>query len=121
MERCCAVLEKCASRLEHVTFVYTIYVVDDNNILVGTLSLKKLPLSDSKKAISDIFKEDIIMVKAHQNNEEVANIMNKYDLVVLPVVNDLGQLIGRITADDVMEVIVMLEKDYHWLQEFLKI
>lgn len=53
------------------------------------------------------------MVKAHQNNEEVANIMNKYDLVVLPVVNDLGQLIGRITADDVMEVIKEeAEKDY---------
>ena len=100
-------------RHEHVTFVYTIYVVDDNNILVGTLSLKKLLLSDSKKVISDIFKEDIIMVKAHQNNEEVANIMNKYDLVVLPVVNDLGQLIGRITADDVMEVIKEeAEKDY---------
>ena len=81
--------------------------------MVGTLSLKKLLLSDSKKVISDIFKEDIIMVKAHQNNEEVANIMNKYDLVVLPVVNDLGQLIGGITADDVMEVIKEeAEKDY---------
>ena len=108
--RCVREMRKQA---EHVTFVYTIYVVDDNNILVGTLSLKKLLLSDSKKVISDIFKEDIIMVKAHQNNEEVANIMNKYDLVVLPVVNDLGQLIGRITADDVMEVIKEeAEKDY---------
>ncbi len=98
---------------ENVSFVYTIYVVDDNDILVGTLSLKKLLLTDAKKIISEIYKEDIIMVNAIEDNEEVGNIMNKYDLIVLPVVNDLGQLIGRITVDDVMEVIKEeAEKDY---------
>lgn len=108
--RCVREMRKQA---ENVSFVYTIYVVDDNDILLGTLSLKKLLLTDAKKIISEIYKEDIIMVNANEDNEEVGNIMNKYDLIVLPVVNDLGQLIGRITVDDVMEVIKEeAEKDY---------
>jgi magnesium transporter len=108
--RCVREMRKQA---EDVSFVYTIYVVDDNDILLGTLSLKKLLLTDAKTVISEIYKEDIIMVNAAEDNEEVANIMNKYNLIVLPVVNDLGQLIGRITVDDVMEVMKEeAEKDY---------
>jgi magnesium transporter len=58
-------------------------------------------------------KEDIIKVSATMIQEEVANTMNKYDLIVLPVVNDLNQLIGRITADDVMDIMKEeAEKDY---------
>ena len=58
-------------------------------------------------------KEDIIKVSATMNQEEVANTMNKYDLIVLPVVNDMNQLIGRITADDVMDIMKEeAEKDY---------
>lgn len=98
---------------EDVQLVYTIYVVDDNNTLIGTLSLKRLLLTHSKAVISEIMKEDIIKVSASMNQEEVANTMNKYDLIVLPVVNDLGQLIGRITADDVMDIMKEeAEKDY---------
>ena len=98
---------------EDVELVYTIYVVDDNNVLLGTLSLKRLLLTDSKAIISNIMKEDIIKVSATMNQEEVANTMNKYDLIVLPVVNDLNQLIGRITVDDVMDIMKEeAEKDY---------
>ncbi len=98
---------------EDVELVYTIYVVDDNNVLLGTLSLKRLLLTDSKAIISNIMKEDIIKVSATMNQEEVANTMNKYDLIVLPVVNDLNQLMGRITADDVMDIMKEeAEKDY---------
>ena len=98
---------------ENVDLVYTIYVVDDNSVLLGTLSLKRLLLTDSKAIISNIMKEDIIKVSATMNQEEVANTMNKYDLIVLPVVNDLNQLIGRITADDVMDIMKEeAEKDY---------
>ena len=97
---------------EDVDLVYTIYVVDDNNVLLGTLSLKRLLLADSK-AVFNLMKEDIIKVSATMNQEEVANTMNKYDLIVLPVVNDLNQLIGRITADDVMDVMKEeADKDY---------
>ena len=98
---------------EDVELVYTIYVVDDNNILLGTLSLKRLLLANSKAIISNLMKEDIIKINATMNQEEVANTMNKYDLIVLPVVNDLNQLIGRITADDVMDIMKEeAEKDY---------
>jgi len=98
---------------ENVDLVYTIYVVDDNNILLGTLSLKRLLLANSKAIISNLMKEDIIKINATMNQEEVANTMNKYDLIVLPVVNDLNQLIGRITADDVMDIMKEeAEKDY---------
>ena len=98
---------------EDVELVYTIYVVDDNNTLLGTLSLKRLLLTHAKTVISEIMKDDIIKVSASMNQEEVANVMNKYDLIVLPVVNDLGQLVGRITADDVMHIMKEeAEKDY---------
>ena len=98
---------------ENVDLVYTIYVVDDNNILLGTLSLKRLLLANSKAIISNLMKEDIIKINANMNQEEVANTMNKYDLIVLPVVNVLNQLIGRITADDVMDIMKEeAEKDY---------
>jgi magnesium transporter len=108
--RCVKEMRKQA---EDVELVYTIYVVNDNNGLLGTLSLKRLLLTDSKTVISDIMKEDIIKVNASMDQEEVANTMNKYDLIVLPVVNDLNQLIGRITADDVMDIMKEeAEKDY---------
>ena len=108
--RCVREMRKQA---ENVNFVYTIYVVNNDDYLLGTLSLKQLLLTDSKTLISNIFRKDIIKVNAKENNEEVANIMNKYDLIVLPVVNDEGKLIGRITGDDVMEVIKEeAEKDY---------
>ena len=108
--RCVREMRKQA---ENVNFVYTIYVVNNDDYLLGTLSLKQLLLTESKTLISKIFRKDIIKVNAKENNEEVANIMNKYDLIVLPVVNDEGKLIGRITGDDVMEVIKEeAEKDY---------
>ena len=63
--------------------------------------------------MSDIMKSDIIMVDAKKDQEDVAYIMNKYDLVALPVVNEIGQLIGRITADDIMDIMKEeAEKDY---------
>ena len=108
--RCVKEMRKQAEDLD---FVYTIYVVNDKNILLGTLSLKRLLLTDSKTIISEIMKEDIIKVNASLSQEEVAYTMNKYDLVVLPVVNDKEQLLGRITADDVMDVMKEeADKDY---------
>ena len=89
---------------EEVDKVYTIYVVDDDDVLLGTLSLKKLLLSTEKTFIKNIYNEKVFSVKANSDDEEVANIMEKYDLIVLPVVDDLNRLIGRITIDDVVDV-----------------
>jgi magnesium transporter len=106
-------IKEMRKQAEEVKFVYTIYVVDENNVLKGTLSLKKLLFSNAKTIMSDIMKSDIIMINANKDQEDVANVMNKYDLVALPVVNELGQLIGRITADDVMDIMKEeAEKDY---------
>ena len=100
--RCVKEMRKQA---EDIDKVYTIYVVNDHNILLGTLSLKKLLLTSEKTYIKNVYNEKVISVKADFDDEEVANIMDKYDLVVLPVVDDLNRLIGRITIDDIVDVI----------------
>ena len=99
--RCVREMRKQA---EEIDKVYTIYVVDDDDVLLGTLSLKKLLLTPEKTFITNIYNEKVFSVKANSDDEEVANIMEKYDLVVLPVVDDLNRLIGRITIDDVVDV-----------------
>ena len=99
--RCVREMRKQA---EEVDKVYTIYVVDDDDVLLGTLSLKKLLLSPEKTFIKNIYNEKVFSVKANSDDEEVVNIMEKYDLIVLPVVDDLNRLIGRITIDDVVDV-----------------
>lgn len=101
-------LRQMRKQAEDIENVYTIYVVDDKDKLLGTLSLKKLLFSSSstRSLISDIYDEkDLISVSPYEDAEDVANLMQKYDLVVMPVVNDAGILLGRITIDDVVDVI----------------
>ena len=106
-------LKEMRKQAEEVKEVYTIYVVDDNDKLLGILSLRKLLLIEKATAIKDIIFTEIISIKATEDDEHVANIMNKYDLIALPVVDDLNRLIGRITIDDVMDVVKEeAEKDY---------
>ena len=106
-------LREMRKQAEHVKQVHTIYVVDNNDVLLGSMSLRRLLLTETNIAIKEILKTEIISVKAIENDETVANIMNKYDLVVLPVVDDMNHLIGRITIDDVMDVVKEeAEKDY---------
>lgn len=93
--------------------VYYVYVVDDADILKGTISLKRMLLSDNRKKVKDIYNSEVISVKTDTPSEEVTKIMEKYDLVALPVVNPIGKLMGRITIDDVVDVIKEeAEKDY---------
>jgi len=103
---------------ENVENIFSVYVVDDDNVLLGTLSLRKLlfSASSSRDKISNIFiSEDMISVTPDVEGEEVASIMKKYDLVVLPVLEE-GKLIGRITFDDVMDVMQEeAEKDYQMI------
>jgi len=106
-------LREMRKQAEHVKQVHTIYVVDNNDVLLGSMSLRRLLLTETNIAIKEILKTEIISVKATEDDEAVANIMNKYDLVVLPVVDDMNHLIGRITIDDVMDVVKEeAEKDY---------
>jgi len=106
-------LKEMRKQAEDVDEIYYVYVVDDNKILKGTLSLKKLLLTSSNKKIANIINTDVISVKADTPSEEVANIMDKYGLVALPVVDALNRLVGRITIDDVVDLIrEEAERDY---------
>jgi len=106
-------LKEMRKQADYVKKVYSIYVVDNNEKLLGLMSLSKLLLAERKSVIKKIMLTDIISVKATEDNEDVVNMMQKYNLVALPVVDDLGRLIGRITIDDVMNVAKEeAEKDY---------
>ena len=108
--RCLKEMRKQSSEIKEV---HTIYVVDNHEKLVGTLSLKRLLLTETRILINEIANYDIVSVIATEDDEEVANIMNKYDLIVMPVIDETGVLLGRITIDDVMDVVKEeAEKDY---------
>lgn len=93
--------------------IYYIYVVNNENILLGVLSLKALLLASASSQVKDIYEHDVRSVRTDTPSEEVAQIMEKYDLVVLPVTDSIGRLMGRITIDDVVDVIRdEAERDY---------
>lgn len=106
-------LREMRKQVGNMDEVYYVYVVDDADILKGTISLKRMLLSDNRKKVKDIYNSEVISVKTDTPSEEVTKIMEKYDLVALPVVNPIGKLMGRITIDDVVDVIKEeAEKDY---------
>lgn len=98
---------------EHVTRVHSIYVVDDENRLKGRLSLKDLLTTSTKTPISEVYIKKVDSVKVDTPNTEVARIMQRYDLEAIPVVDELGRLVGRVTIDDIVDVIKEeADKDY---------
>ena len=106
-------LREMRKQTADVDEVYYVYVVDDDDILHGILSLKKLLLAKNDARIEELYTSDIISVRTDTHKEEVANIMDKYDLVALPVVDSINRLLGRITIDDVVDVIrEEAERDY---------
>ena len=98
---------------ENVTRVHSIYVVDDEDRLKGRLSLKDLLTTSTKTPISEVYIKKVDYVKVDTKDVEVARIMQKYDLEAIPVVDELGRLVGRITIDDIIDVIKEeADKDY---------
>ncbi len=98
---------------ENVTRVHSIYVTDKHGKLKGRLSLKDLLTASGKAHISDIYIPKVDYVNVHTEAEDVARIMQKYDLEAIPVVDDEGILVGRITIDDIVDFIKEeAEKDY---------
>lgn len=100
--QCIAEMRKQA---ENVAKIYSIYVVDDKDRLLGRVSLKKIIISDDNTRIADIYDKDILSVQTFYSDREVAEMMRKYDLESVPVVNVQNQLLGRITIDDIVDVI----------------
>ncbi len=108
---------KCVNAMrvqaEQVTRVHSIYVVTNKNKLIGRLSLKNLLTAKSKATIKDIYTPKVDYVNVDDNIEDVAKIMSKYDLEAIPVVNNDMELLGRITIDDIVDVIKEeADKDY---------
>lgn len=106
-------VKEMRSQAEHVTRVHSIYVVDDENRLKGRLSLKDLLTTSTKTPISNVYIKKVDYVKVDTPNTEVARIMQKYDLEAIPVVDEMGRLVGRVTIDDIVDVIKEeADKDY---------
>jgi magnesium transporter len=107
---CIREMRKQAQDLDEI---YYIYVVNDENVLLGILSLKSLLLASASTKVKNIYDGDVRSVRTSTPSEEVAQIMEKYDLIVLPVTDSIGRLVGRITIDDVVDVIRdEAERDY---------
>lgn len=110
MPRC---IDEMRKQAEEVDEIYYVYVVDDDERLKGVLPLKKMITSPSISKIKHVMKKDPIVVYDNDSIEEVAQTIDKYDLVALPVIDSIGRLVGRITIDDVMdEVREQRERDY---------
>lgn len=98
-------IEEIRRQAENVQKIYAVYVVDDNQKLLGRVALKDMILAKSNTKIADIYTKEVISVFTYQSEEEIAEIIQKYDLEAVPVVNVSGKLVGRITVDDVIDVI----------------
>lgn len=98
---------------ENISRVHSIYVVDDEGRLKGRLSLKDLLTTSTRMPISEVYIRKLNFVNVDTEDVEVARIMQKYDLEAIPVVDELGRLVGRITIDDIVDVIKdEADKDY---------
>ena len=98
-------IEEIRKQAENVTKFYAVYVVDEQDVLVGRAALQDLIISDARTIVGNICERDIVSVQTFHEDWEVAEMMRKYDLESIPVVNVQGQLVGRITIDDVVDVI----------------
>ena len=98
---------------KEVTRVHSIYVINSKKKLLGRLSLKDLLTANTKAKVKDIYIPNVDFVNINEDVNEVANIMSKYDLEAIPVVNEKKQLLGRITIDDALDIIKEeADKDY---------
>ena len=106
-------VKEMRAQAENVTRVHSIYVVDDEDKLKGRLSLKDLLTTSTTTHISEVYIPKVDSVNVNEKPEEVAKIMSKYDLEAIPVVDEIGRLVGRITIDDIVDVIrEEAERDY---------
>ena len=106
-------IEEMRKQAEEVSEIYYVYVVDDDDRLRGVLPLKKMITNPSVSKIKHVMKKDPIAVHDSDSIEEVTEIIDKYDIVAVPVIDSIGRLVGRITVDDVMdEVREQHERDY---------
>jgi magnesium transporter len=85
--------------------LYSVYVVNEGGILLGSVALQELLLYAPNKRMKSIMREDVIKVTTDVDQEEVAKVFRKYDIISLPVTDTAGKLLGRITVDDIVDVL----------------
>jgi magnesium transporter len=100
-----AALASIRSQAAHVDEFFTIFVVDPDRRLRGVVSLQALVLSDPGRPIAEIVEEPPVVVPVHMDQEEVGRILSRYNLASIGVLDPLGRLVGRVTFDDVIDVI----------------
>jgi magnesium transporter len=104
-------IEEIRRQAENVEKIYSVYVVSDTNKLIGRVSLKRIILADDHIQVKELYEDDVIAVETYMDEVDVAEIMRKYDLESVPVVNVQGKLMGRITIDDIVDVITELAEE----------
>lgn len=102
-EQAMNIVRQQAAEMENV---YSVYVVDDNEVLLGELSLRELIVADPQVPIGRVMRRELIRGRLDDTQEEVARLIAKYNLLALPIVDDMGQLRGIVTVDDAMDVIL---------------
>ena len=106
-------LDEIRKQAKNVSRVHSIYVVDSGNKLKGRLSLKDLVTAKARTKVKDIYIPNVDYVNVNLEGEEIAKVMSKYDLEAIPVVNNRKILLGRVTIDDIVDLIKdEAEKDY---------
>lgn len=106
-------LKEMRMQAEQLDEIYYVYVIDDDERLQGVFPLKKMITSPSVSKVKHVMKKDPISVHVDTPIDEVVQIIEKYDLVAVPVIDSIGRLVGQITVDDVMdEVREQSERDY---------
>jgi magnesium transporter len=98
-------IERIRNKREEVENVYYLFVVDDHQRLVGVVSLKDLVLESPSRKVKEIMNPEVISAYVYNDQEEVAHLVKKYNLVSIPVVDEHRRLVGRITHDDIIDVI----------------
>lgn len=98
------VIDKIRKAAQEVETIYDIYVVDNQNKLIGKVDLKSLVLSPGNRKIKEIMERDPVYVRAQDDREKAAKLIKKYDLISIPVVDNENKLLGIITVDDVLDI-----------------
>ena len=98
-------IQKIRQKTQEVEEIYNVYAIDEKNQLAGVVPLKRLLLAKHNQLIRDIMNSDVISVTLEKDQEEVARMFRRYDLVSIPVVDHENRLVGRITIDDIVDVL----------------
>ncbi len=98
-------LERVRRLARETETIYYLYVTDQERHLTGTLSLRELVMADPAQRLEEVMSREVVFVSTHTDQEEVARIIQRYDLLAVPVVDAERRLVGIVTVDDVLDIL----------------